>query len=121
VATANDLGQIPEPIVSRFVVIPVEPPNPEQMRFVLTSIYRQVRKKHHWGTRFTEQLSEELVAKITTSDMAPRLIQRELIRACGRASLRHRDAADIIQLQVEDFTIHTPWMVKPQRPIGFVY
>ena len=88
---------------------------------MLASIYRQVREKHRWGVRFTEQLSEELVAKITTSEMPPRLIQRELIRACGRPSLRHRDAADIIQLQVEDFSIHVPWIEKQQRPIGFVY
>jgi ATP-dependent Lon protease len=121
VATANDLQRIPEPIVSRFVVIPIEPPNPEQMRAVLASIYRQVREKHRWGVRFTEQLSEELVAKITTSDMAPRLIQRELIRACGRASLRHKDAPDTIHLQAEDFCIQTLWIEKEQRPIGFVY
>ncbi|WP_198244447.1 AAA family ATPase [methane-oxidizing endosymbiont of Gigantopelta aegis] len=121
VATANDLQRIPEPIVSRFVVIPIKAPNPEQMRSVLASIYRQVRKKHRWGVRFTEQLSEQLVAKITTSEMAPRLIQRELIRACGRASLRHKDNPDNIQLQTDDFYIQNPWMEKEQRPIGFVY
>lgn len=87
VATANQLQFIPEPILSRFAVIEVQQPSRSQMEKVLQSIYRKILSNYEWGAQFTDQLTENVVDKVICSGLAPRLIQRELIGACGRAAL----------------------------------
>ncbi|OAH97934.1 hypothetical protein A1342_21870, partial [Methylomonas methanica] len=88
VGTTNNLTKIPAPILSRFSVIEVASPTVEQMRHVVASIYRKVRETHPWGTRFSTQLPEPVVSKVLESGLAPRLVQKELIAACGKAVLR---------------------------------
>ena len=88
VGTANNLTKIPAPILSRFSVIEVAIPTVEQMRHVVASIYRKVRDSHPWGNRFSAQLPEPVVSKVLESGLAPRLVQKELIAACGKAVLR---------------------------------
>ena len=125
VATANDLVSIPAPIISRFTVIEVDPPDEAQMEKILNSIYFNVRQQNVWGHRFNENLSEEVRTKIISNQVAPRLIQRELIRACGRAVLRERANDEIcentINIRAEDFFINPLSVEKESRPIGFVY
>jgi ATP-dependent Lon protease len=87
VATANELQHIPEPILSRFAVVEVRQPSRSQMGKVVQSIYKKIRREHDWGRQFTEQLPNKVIDKIISSGLAPRLIQRELISACGRAVL----------------------------------
>ena len=87
VATANKVQNIPEAILSRFALIEVQQPSNFQMKKVLQSIYKKIRREHDWGTLFTEQLPENVIEKVINSGLAPRLIQRELISACGRAAL----------------------------------
>jgi ATP-dependent Lon protease len=87
VSTANQLQFIPEPILSRFAVIEVQQPSRSQMEKVLQSIYRKILSNYEWGAQFTDQLTENVVDKVICSGLAPRLIQRELIGACGRAAL----------------------------------
>jgi len=121
VATANYLHKIPEPIVSRFAIIEVQPPDNEQMHNVLRSIYANVKKDHEWGSRFKAQLSNEISEKIIASQVSPRLIQRELIRACGRAVLRQSSfERESVAIEAKDFVIKNSFSEK-KRPIGFVY
>lgn len=87
VATANQLQFIPEPILSRFAVIEVQQPSRSQMEKVLQSIYRKILSNYEWGAQFADQLTENVVDKVICSGLAPRLIQLELIGACGRAAL----------------------------------
>lgn len=89
VGTANNLDLIAEPIISRFTIIEVNQPTPKQMENVLRSIYQKVRRNHPWGEQFSEDLSPLVVSKIIDSDLAPRLLQRELVSACGKAVLRN--------------------------------
>ncbi len=89
IATANELEEIADPIVSRFTVIEVNCPTRHQMKNVLLSIYRKVRRNHPWGGQFSEDLSPSVVSKIIDSGLAPRLLQRELVSACGKAVLRN--------------------------------
>jgi ATP-dependent Lon protease len=88
-ATANYLEKIAEPILSRFTVIDVKRPDASQMGLVLRSIYRKVRQAHTWGKMFSEELPAAVVDKVVSSALEPRLIQRELIAACGKAALNY--------------------------------
>ena len=90
VATANYPEKIAEPILSRFAVIEVGAPVGEQLVMVLNSIYTKVRQKHTWGSRFHAELPNDVIDKLVSSKLEPRLIQRVLTSACGRAVLRSR-------------------------------
>lgn len=91
VGTANRLEKIPAPILSRFTVIEVERPTAAQMQNVLRSIYRNVRQNHAWGNKFSEELPTAVASKIIDSGLEPRLMQKELIAACGKAVLRQAE------------------------------
>jgi ATP-dependent Lon protease len=88
VGTANKLNLIAEPILSRFTIVTVERPSSQQMVAVLRSIYRNIRNSQEWGRQFSEDLPPAVIRKLTDSGLEPRLIQRELISACGKAVLR---------------------------------
>jgi len=88
-ATANACELIPEPIISRFTVIEVKSPNSDQMAAVIRSIYQKIRQQHPWGLQFSDDLQPALLEKIIHSQLEPRLLQRELIAACGKAALRN--------------------------------
>ncbi|WP_341326845.1 AAA family ATPase [Methylotuvimicrobium sp. KM2] len=103
VATANHCELIAEPILSRFTILEVNPPNKEQMKAVLQSIYDTIRQQHTWGSQFSEHLSSPLVEKIILSRLEPRLLQRELIAACGKAALRNTAEDGKISVFPEDF------------------
>jgi ATP-dependent Lon protease len=88
VGTANTLNLIAEPILSRFTIVTVERPSSRQMAAVLRSIYRNIRNSQEWGSQFSEELPSAVIRKLTDSGLEPRLLQRELITACGKAVLR---------------------------------
>ncbi len=88
IGTANELDKIAAPILSRFSVIEISSPSPAHMQQVLRSIYQKVRKNHPWGQQFSEELPAAVVSKIIASGLEPRLVQKELISACGKAVLR---------------------------------
>jgi ATP-dependent Lon protease len=107
VGTCNNINLIAAPILSRFTVIDIQRPTPKQMASVLHSVYQKVRRNHVWGSQFSESLPPAVVSKIIDSNLEPRLIQRELISACGKAVLRTLAAKsatkDKYELQPEDF------------------
>ncbi len=106
VATANDLQRIPEAILSRFAIAEVQKPDHTQLGNVLQSIYKKMRKEQIWGAQFTEQLPENVIDKVINSGLAPRLIQRELISACGRVALtkpRTNGDSSRYELSPDDF------------------
>ncbi|MFA6272658.1 MAG: AAA family ATPase [Patescibacteria group bacterium] len=87
--TCNKPDLIAEPILSRFTVLEIKRPTPQQMENVLRSIYQKIRRNHLWGEKFNEDLSPSVVSKIIDSEMEPRLIQQALIAACGKAARRN--------------------------------
>ncbi|WP_333875758.1 AAA family ATPase [Methylobacter sp.] len=87
--TANRAESIPEPILSRFTVIEVKRPTQKEMEKVLRSIYQKIRQNYPWGEQFNEDLSSTVVSKIIECELEPRLVQKELIAACGNAVLRN--------------------------------
>ena len=120
IATANELQFIPEPIISRFAVVEVRQPSSSQMKKVLQSIYRKMLRNQDWGGQFADQLSESVVDKVICSGLAPRLIQRELIGACGRAALtkpiKNNDIS-CYELSPDDFQPHSTG--APEIRMGF--
>jgi hypothetical protein len=107
-ATANRPEVLPEPILSRFTLIEVQRPTTSQMEQVLRSIYQKIRQHQPWGEQFNEVLAPAVVNKIIDSGLEPRLIQRELIAACGKAALRNADRhalAGGYALRPEDFNL----------------
>lgn len=113
IATANYAYKIPEPILSRFTVIDIHRPSKQQMEKVVGSIYQTVRKSYKWGSKFSDTLSEAVVNKIIESELEPRLIQKELIAACGKVAIRcsknRATENGLYEILPEDF--------KPRAPV----
>jgi len=116
IATANDLNRIPDPILSRFVVINVREPNKDEMKAITRSIYQDITDGQggEWGGFFSDQLDDGIINKLT--GVAPRKIKQLLIDACGRAAQRDPDA-DPLTIDVDDLELT---VAKGKASIGFL-
>jgi ATP-dependent Lon protease len=121
VATANYPEKIAEPILSRFAVIEVAAPSGDQRAKVLKSIYAKVLAKHAWGSRFNPELASNVVDKLVNNSMEPRLMQKALTSACGKAVLReiqnNKSAPDVVEIRADDVVI--PFIQQAAKPIKF--
>ena len=100
-ATANTLDPIPVPILARFHVEEISPPNARQSRAIAQSIYGTLRAEGRWGELFSAQLDSDVIDRLIT--MAPRQMKHVIRRACGMAARRHRTflvAEDIANTQL---------------------
>jgi ATP-dependent Lon protease len=108
VATANYIDRIPDPILSRFTVVEVAAPTIEQMASVADSVYTKVRENYPWGTMFHESLNRSVIDKLVGSRIEPRLLQKVLIGACGRAVLStngHSGDQRKLEITIEDLNL----------------
>jgi ATP-dependent Lon protease len=87
-ATANDAGRIPEPLLDRLTVYEIEAPDPAGSRAIAAAIYREIRNSHDWGRHFPEAPSEPALDKLAS--MPPREMRRALQGAFGTAKLAGR-------------------------------
>jgi ATP-dependent Lon protease len=87
-ATANDAGRIPEPLLDRLTVYEIEAPDPAGSRAIAAAIYREIRNSHDWGRQFPEAPSEPALDKLAS--MPPREMRRALQGAFGSAKLAGR-------------------------------
>jgi ATP-dependent Lon protease len=94
IATCNDLDELDSPLLSRFRVIHIKPPEMDQIQAVARSIYREMRASEAWGMAFPDELSTEVLSAL--SDMSPRDIRQLLEDGCANAAANGRRA---IQLQ----------------------
>lgn len=110
IATANYLDRIPEPIVSRFTIIGVSQPSANAMPKILHSVYKRIRANHNWGELFQDELSSAVIDKLVSTNVEPRLLQKLLIGACGRAVLRTSANSELsqtkLEITVEDLNLH---------------
>jgi ATP-dependent Lon protease len=123
VATANYSQKISDPILSRFAVIEVAAPTGNQRAKVLKSIYAKVRGEHVWGSRFNPELAPAVVDKLVSSSIEPRLMQKALTSACGKAVLREiqakGSAPDIVEIKADDVVIPAALQgAKPKQSGG---
>ena len=110
IATANYIDQISSPLLSRFTVINIQQPSPEQSKQVIQSIYHKIRNDKPWGFRFPKTLNVEVVNKLSLCP--PRLASKNIQQAFGVAAKNHRT-----EILLEDLPVHT---VKKVNRIGFI-
>ncbi|MBN9463355.1 MAG: AAA family ATPase [Burkholderiales bacterium] len=99
VATANEAGRIPEPILNRMNVYEIPPPDHEGSRRIAQHLYREIRDAHKWGARFPEEPSEGVLERLARC--APREMRRLLIGGFGAAKLAARSRIEPSDLSAE--------------------
>jgi ATP-dependent Lon protease len=87
-ATANDPGRIPEPLLDRLNVYEIDAPDAEGARSIALAIYREIRGSHDWGRSFPEAPSQSALDKLAS--FPPREMRRALHAAFGSAKLAGR-------------------------------
>lgn len=127
IATANDLDQIPKPILSRFIVIDIPNPTKEQTATIARNIYREFIEDNRdtWGSAFAPTLPDELVRVL--SDYSPREISKMMLDAFGNAAGKAEDlkndphgiTPDYIELTLDNFEVISA-TAKQKRGPGFI-
>jgi ATP-dependent Lon protease len=88
VATANEAGSIPEPILNRMNVYEIDPPDEDGSRRIAQSVYRELRGEHNWGRIFPEELQPEALDRLAR--FKPREMRRVMLAAFGQAKVEGR-------------------------------
>ncbi len=88
VATANDAGAIPDPILNRVNVYEIEAPDPAAARRIALRLYQGIRGQHDWGRQFDEEPSDAVLERM--AELAPREMRRAWMTAFGNAKLARR-------------------------------
>jgi ATP-dependent Lon protease, bacterial type len=109
IATANELNNIPAPILSRFSVIKVRDPNQEEMPKIVQSVYDDIinDKLNSWGACFSKKLNNDIISVL--KNHTPREIRSRILTAMGKvAMIRQKEKIslskkDIIELNKIDF------------------
>src|SRR5918992_3743168 len=87
-ATANDVGRIPEPLLSRLAVYQIDAPDAEGSARIARTIYAEIRNSHDWGKQFPEALSASALEKLAS--LPPREMRRAIHSAFGNAKVAGR-------------------------------
>jgi ATP-dependent Lon protease len=89
IATANDQGRIPEPILNRMNVYQIDPPDHDGAVRIALSIYREIRGSHDWGRVFPETPAAEVLEQL--AQLSPREMRRAILTGFGNAKLAARE------------------------------
>src|SRR3954465_10418797 len=87
-ATANDAGRLPDPLLNRLAVYEIDAPDAEGSARIAQSIYRDIRGAHDWGRQFPETLSAAVIERLST--LPPREMRRSIHAAFGNAKIAGR-------------------------------
>ena len=87
IATANDENVIPEPILNRMNVYPIERPDAEGSRRIAVAVYREILDAHHWP--FPADPPDAVIERLAA--VPPRDMRKLLLDAFGTARLANRD------------------------------
>ena len=87
IATANDESVIPEPILNRMNVYPIERPDAEGSRRIAVAVYREILDAHHWP--FPADPPDAVIERLAA--VPPRDMRKLLLDAFGTARLANRD------------------------------
>jgi len=109
-ATANSTETMPEPLLSRFRVFDIPPPDRAQGEGICRSVYRNLREDHDWGVLFPVELRAEVIESLAV--LSPREMKKTLEDAAGRAALAGR-----FVINREDLDV--PVIHRPASRIGF--
>jgi len=89
IATANEQGRIPEPILNRMNVYEIDPPDHEGALHIAQCLYAEIRGSHDWGRAFPDTPSDAVLEQI--AELSPREMRRAILNAFGNAKLAGRD------------------------------
>jgi ATP-dependent Lon protease len=110
IATANQIQNLPQPILSRFIVLDIPSPTPEQTRVIAQNIYVKLCSESPWGSHFSDRLNDQVLNLL--GDTPPRSIKFLITRALGSAARDKRN-----EIQIHDITIET---TRCSQGIGFL-
>jgi ATP-dependent Lon protease len=99
ILTANNVQNIPAPIVSRAKVFHIELPTREQMPLVIKNIYAGIRNAEAYGNLLDEMLPDETVAVF--DGLSPREMKRKLTEACSKVFIDERSTVMPDDVHVE--------------------
>ena len=110
IVTANEIEDIPEPIVSRLAVFEVPPPDRAQARHIVQRQFKRIK-----GAARFRPLTDEIIDRL--AGLTPRRIGSELRAAMGRAARRAAlSGHQVAVVRSEDLGP----LPHSARPIGFV-
>lgn len=95
IATANNLDNIPEPILSRMRIFDIQRPTETQMREVVFSIYESFKRSKLFGHFFDKEIPEQTLNCLTRKN--PRAVRIAIDEGClkairdGRSTLLPKD------------------------------
>jgi ATP-dependent Lon protease len=120
-ATANQLNNIPDPIISRMDLFEIENPDKNQTLKIVDSIYKDLRHIHYddFGRFFPEIMTSDVLTYM--SEYSPREIKSIIQRSFGFAAERFLVTKDDIECKIDVSDIEKsadPKIRKTQ--IGFV-
>jgi ATP-dependent Lon protease len=87
-ATANEVGHIPEPLLNRLSVYEIGAPDAEGATRIAKTIYSDMRGAHDWGRQFPESPSTAALEKLAS--LPPREMRRAMQAAFGNAKIDGR-------------------------------
>ena len=114
VATANDLTLIPEPLLSRFLVINIDDVKGKHHRIVTQSIYSSIIKNEKMERAFKENITEDVFDLL--EPFSPREVKRILMRAMAKSACRMQSN---YELKIEEGDLMLP--SDDEKRIGFVW
>lgn len=110
-ATANELANISEPMLSRFSVYNIKMPTLAERKILAANIYKYLLSSKSWGHAFSPVVSQAVLDKICEMEGSIRTMKSDLLNACGKAAKNGRT-----ELRLEDFNQSTAAI---QTKIGF--
>ncbi len=111
IATANDIDKLNDAIKSRFIVIEVDSPTPDELITIIKTINNNLLTDSHWGSYFDKtELPEDVISLLIK--LSPREIKQHLRSAYGMVVKNNRKS-----LTVDDFNI--TFAVK-EKKMGFI-
>lgn len=113
IATSNDKSSISAPLLSRFEVFEIAPPDTEQLRAIVRSIHRDIQQNQAWGQSFSDELDSSVIDALRT--YTPREIRRQLFNAFAIAASHSRS-----HLQTSDIRSLSLSRSLSDRRIGFI-
>ena len=109
-ATCNDAASIEPALLSRFRRFDIPVPSRDQMRPILASIHRGLRRNSDWAVSFDDELPAEVIALLC--ELTPREASRVLPDAYANAAAQGRR-----HLERQDVCIHR---LSPPKAMGFL-
>jgi len=110
IATANDVSQINPALQSRFRIVEVPAPSPEQLAKLARRVFVNELLEQPWGSNFEPVLTDDVVQALDIE--SPRDLRQTLRECLGAAALRHGTKVQLCDLPRRRTS-------RPQR-IGFL-